>query len=165
MGVWTCEESPAPITVVSDQYSQSMNWLKNSRSESQVWPSESRSASVTRAEVMTRKPASTIPTRTKNALSSPPVSRFTWNAARRKIGMEKNVVKRVGISGMARGSSHPMRRPGHDSPGPFDPGREGWSGPAVRRVHQLRPGLGQDVVPVLGEHEAGRDGRVRGPCV
>ena len=91
------------------------------------------------------------PTRTKNELSRPLVSRRTWNAARRRMGTEKNAAKRVGIRGMTPGSFHPGRSAGHDLSGPFP------KPSAVCLVHQLRPGLGQDGLPVLGQHEAGGD--------
>ena len=64
-------------------------------------------------------PTRMIPTRTKNELSSPLVSRRTWNAARRRMGTEKNVAKRVGIKAMTPGSFHPGGRAGHDLSGPF----------------------------------------------
>ncbi len=131
-----------------------MNSPEEPAAVSQVLPSLSRSATVTRAEAMIRKPTSMTPTRTKNELSIPLVSRRTWKAARRRIGIEKNAAKRVGIRGhdagdhRTTGAAPDMTCPDHSL--------------EFRHGHQVRPRLGQDGSSrSSGQHEPGRDRGVR----
>ncbi len=61
-----------------------------------------RSAKSTAAAETMSTPSRAMPTRVKKEASSPLVSRFTWKAARRRMGTLKNPLKRKGTKAMAR---------------------------------------------------------------